>query len=393
MKVSGNSQRKPHWLAWAWAALVCIPVLLGTFWYYQFGFLGWCVGYIGLLGVGGPLYISLALRHRQGESLHCPKCDYEFAYGSDVSVDHPSMCPECGVIWTEQLVKGSIRPSWARVVLWSVATVVGMLVAVYGISNSQTRLISFVPSAVLVDGVVRMRNAREYEWNPHWVELAGRTLTPSQNQRLADLLIDRMQKDSIGTGASQWLKQVLGANLVPQATVDKYLERRIRFEARVVPPDTGGTRMLELRIVDHDDMGFGDLKIVLAKAWIDPAAIELARNDGWYRTTLAFGDPEKQKKQFFGFTLPRIAESHASIRVPIPANYVREELPKSPARARATVWVFFSPQTFVGSRIEPADLVANPALDPRAWLLRTLEFDVPVDTPETLEQDTSGGSH
>lgn len=393
MKARRYLQQKPHGLTFVWALLVFFPMLIGSIWYYQFGLLGWCFGSIGILSVVGPMCVSRALRRREGESLHCPKCEYEFAGANGVEANRSDRCPECGFAWENRLRKGRLDTSWQAVALWSVATLIGSAVLLYGIANSRTRLIKVVPSFVLVDGIVRMRDAEDYELYTHWAELRSRSLTPTQTQRLADLLIDRMKRRSIGVVASEWLAKALASNTLAPGTLERYLSERITSEARLTPPDSSGVRTLELRIIDHDDMGFGSLLPVLAKSWIDPNHVELAANAGWHTTRIAFPDSQAKNEQYFTLTMPVIAESRPSLRIPIPATVLERAKARKGARIRAIVWLFFSQRTFVGSLVSPAQLVAVPNLNPRARLFRTIEFDIPVDASLLSEKDAAPNGH
>lgn len=393
MKARRYLQQKPHGLTFAWALLVFFPMVIGSIWYYQFGLLGWGIGSIGILGVVGPICVSLALRRREGESLHCPKCEYEFAGANGVEANHSDRCPECGLAWANRLRNGRLDPSWQAVALWSVATLIGSAVLLYGIANSRTRLIKVVPSFVLIDGIDRMRDAEDYELYTHWVELSSRSLTPTQTQRLADLLIDRLKRRSIGVVASEWLVKVLASNTLAPGTLERYLSERITSEAILRPPDSSGVRTLELRIMDHDELGFGHFIPVLAKSWVEPSETELAANAGWNTTRIAFPDSQAKNEQYFMLTMPVIAESRPSLRIPIPATVLESAKSKKGSRIRATVWLFFSPRTFVGSLVSPAQLVSVPKLDPRARLFRTIEFDIPVDSSLPPEKDAAPNGH
>lgn len=370
--------------------------MVSVAWYWKFGLGGLAFGYLGVLAAIGPMQISRALRNRSGDSLHCPRCDYE-AVSGDALFDHvPEWCPECGFGWEHFLVRGRKKPSLRRVMLWAFASLIGILIGVNGLVNNTGRLVKFVPSFMLVESVVRGDGPggtlSSLDFINQWQELATRTLSARQSERLATMLVERVGKSPLNVFQSNWLKQAFGTNTLPTSLLDKYLERRITSESILAPPNENGDRVFVVRIIDHDDHGYGTFFPVLAECRIEPLGTLLATNAGWYRPKITFPRTEKDNEQFFHLTMPLIAISRPSLLIPIPAKILSEARERGDAVIRAKVWLFFSPGAFVGSRVAPADLVANPALDARARLFRTIELEARIesDTPRTNDTGESG---
>ena len=391
MSRKGHPPPKPHWTTIAWAVLAFVPALWGQLWYMRFGVVGALVGYFGLFALLGPMLISRAFRRRAGETLHCANCDYEFVYASDPSVTHPDLCPECGHGWADRLVKGRTTVSPVLVALWIFVTFVGLMIVVYGLSNQSDRLITVVPTSMLVNTVVGAGVIDDIQFARQWRELSSRTLTPAENERVGRMLVDSVGKARLGLIQSQWLKQAFGSSALPQAMLDEYLARRIVTGGRLTPPEVDGSRVFEIRVIDQNNFGYGEYFTVLSHCWIEPSGVELATNKGWYQPAIVFPLTKDDEKQSFIPTLPGIEESRPSLRVPIPRSVLtaKAENGKAPVKVRATVWVFYSPGVFVGSRVQPRDVVENPAMEPRTRLFQTLELEAIVDT----DADARGGTH
>lgn len=371
--------------------------MVSVAWYAKFGLGGLAFGYLGLVAAIGPMMMSRALRSRTGESLHCPRCDYE-AVSSEASLHNvPEYCPECGFSWEHFLVRGRNSPSRRRAVLWALATMIGILIGANGLANSIQRLVKFVPTFMLIESVTRGGGSgtalSSLDFINQWQELATRSLSSQQSERLAMMLVERVGKSPIDIFQSIWLKQAFGANVLPATLLDKYLEKRITSESILAPPAENGDRVFVLRILDHDTHGYGTFFTVLADCRIEPTGILLASNAGWYRPRMTFPRTEEDNEQSFITTAPTIAAPRPSLRIPIPAKVLAEASERGDSVIRAKVWLFYSPATFVGSRVPPADLIANPALDPRARLFRTIELEARVESGSPAAKDTGDSGH
>lgn len=332
-----------------------------------------------------PWALLFELARRSGDSLHCPRCDYEFSYGENASTDHPPQCPECGSAWLDQLVKGRKSPSRWRVWVYSASLVGGLLVLTAAATRERAWMTAYVPTAVLLHHIASAPEIGAKEIEPVWMELAQRTLDPGTEAALVSKIVDSVRGKRRGpasAGLRQWFEGVIQTGRVPQAVVDRYLENRVSATLDLTSPIDGEAEVL-LRVIDHDWEGYGKLKPVLARCWIEPSGVELAAKDGWYGARFRFPSSDKLRSPFM-MTAPIIAPTHPSIRIPVPRALVtpQRSKPQGPnktneqaGKVRATVWLFWSPQNVGSSRVPPEALVADPTLDPSLQLIRTIELE------------------
>jgi hypothetical protein len=171
---------------------------------------------------------------RAGESLHCPRCEYELGVLPD---EAPIRCPECGAAWLGRWVKGELRKSPARM-WWGVALLLPFLFAVAtwfsplgaaGLGMLPTRAVISI-AALDAWG----HNARA------WAELNNRTLTAQDEAKLAESLLDVRRREGYlyGPPASWMQAAAIGggtAGPLPQALQDRYFEEW--FEPVIDIPD------------------------------------------------------------------------------------------------------------------------------------------------------------
>ncbi len=132
-----------------------------------------------------------------------------------------------------------------------------------------------------------------------------------------------------------------------------------------------------LRVIDHDDDGYGEFNLVLARCWLEPSGTDLAMQDGWYGASyMQPNAPERRDTTLMA--LPNIADTNPSFRVPLPSSVQVPSTHTVATKVRATVWLFWSPTRFHMSRVAPEDLFADPTLDPSVKLLRTIELEAEV---------------
>lgn len=335
-----------------------------------------------MLPVLVPLLIYRENRLRSGDSLHCPSCDYEFMYGSDAAQPHAERCPECGTEWQDKWIKGRRGGSVIRMRVFLVCGVVGLMVAGVNASRSLTVGARFTPTWLLVHHLLKDEERRSYRFDAMWTELASRSVDATSEAALVDAGIASLRRDSRGftsRAMESWMTGVLSSGRLPSRTLARYLDERVTSSLTVESGKDGSLDAV-LRVIDHDDGGYGDMRLVLARCWIEPSGTDLAIQDGWYGAAfMAANAPEPRDTTLMA--LPNIADTNPSFRVPLPIGATAN--PQQVQRVRATVWLFWSPGRFIVSRIAPEDLVADPTLDPSIELIRTVELtaDVPQRKP------------
>ncbi len=181
---------------------------------------------------GGFRFLASGMR-RTGDSRHCARCDYQQAPGGAPS----PRCPECGTVWGNRsgIVIGRRPPDSKRRIRGGVALVaVGMLSGALpllpGVMGRGWGMNLF-PTHTLIEQVIRARLSDSDEW----VELNRRTLSPTQEQRLATGLLDkRLVEGRLSSDAGAWFAKALAAGRVPQALRERYY--REQFSAWIEAP-------------------------------------------------------------------------------------------------------------------------------------------------------------
>ncbi|MGE3109868.1 MAG: hypothetical protein AB7G11_08130 [Phycisphaerales bacterium] len=73
-----------------------------------------------------PVTVGITLVHagitrREGESMHCPICEYEHNFAE---ADGPERCPECGTGWLGRLKKGRKKKA-TKLIGWGIGVIIG----------------------------------------------------------------------------------------------------------------------------------------------------------------------------------------------------------------------------------------------------------------------------
>ncbi len=328
-----------------------------------------------------PWLLLLEFQKRRGESLHCPACDYEFVYGPEASLSHPDRCSECGHVWSDQLVKGRREASPKRVAVLVGCLLAGiMALAVYA-SREKAWMSRHAPTSLLLHHLASVSDPGAAELDAVWSELAQRTLDPAIEAKLVNQIVDRVRVNPLRTTSKQmqsWFEGVIQAGRVPQLVIDRYLDQRVSATLDVNLQNEGGPEVW-LRIIDHDKDGYGDLRPVLARCWIEPSGSDIAKHDGWFGARFSYPVGDKVRGSL-PLTFPGIAATHPSLRIPVPAEMLvtsgQNPVNGASPKIRATVWLFWSPQGSRSSRLPPDALVADPTRDPSIHLLRTVEIEL-----------------
>ena len=176
------------------------------------------------------LFMSLGWKRRTGDDLYCAKCDYKRAAGE------VQRCPECGSQWT---LPGALKrgtPVRSRSMLWSGGLMLFLFVVSYGgpalmdLIGGRTFRSSVTPTWLLFKGVEANQDAG-FSSSRTLAALAGRPLTPQQQETLKQLLMNEISEAPRGFVADEWA--VLGGlTLTGDQAIqffERLLEKRDRF--------------------------------------------------------------------------------------------------------------------------------------------------------------------
>lgn len=172
------------------------------------------------LGLGGGFALCLRYRRRAGDSTHCAACDYQQA----PTGANPPYCPECGAQWS---APGGVVHGRRTGQPWMLGCGVALMLvgAAAGLAPlTQSKfdpLLGLMPTSALINDIV---NSRSFT-RDQWAELKSRTLTPAQEQRLAEGLLDRRARTGHLSGDDHtWLEQALATGRLPENLRQRYYD-------------------------------------------------------------------------------------------------------------------------------------------------------------------------
>ncbi len=199
---------------WCGAALSLVVWIAGVAWY------AWITNHVLIFAMIKMSYIllffvaiqltAMGAKRRVGDSLHCTKCDYERApTGSGES------CPECGLGWREPgaLVRGRVTRSPA--LIWAGAAIFLVYAALL---LSGQRLRTATPTWLLFTEVSSEQAAGGSSVDI-WPVLTARSLSPEDQERLTDLLIQEIIVAPRGFVNREW------AVLLPRSLTEAQVRR------------------------------------------------------------------------------------------------------------------------------------------------------------------------
>lgn len=206
---------------------------------------------------------------RRGDTLHCPKCDYELGVPEP---EAPIRCPECGHPWLGGWVKGqrvrSPRLAWTGAAL--------LAVPLFALATSYTSLGGTVVHMLPTGTVITLASMDAWGKNAAaWSEVTSRTLSPAQEASLAERLLDaRRRSDYLYGPPSVWLETAVlkggAAGPLPQVLRDRYFAEF--FEPRIDVPDRLGlSAAAPLRIAGTDRSGGAPSWMYV---WIDEVRVD-----------------------------------------------------------------------------------------------------------------------
>jgi hypothetical protein len=260
--------------------------------------------------------------------------------------------------------------------------VVGLFVAAVNASRSMAFAARWTPTWLLVHHLQQAEDRRSFRFDEAWTQLATRSIDPSTEAELVDTIIASLRSHVRGfrsDAMETWFAGVIASGRIPAATIARYLDQRVTSSLSVEANAKGG-RDAVLRVIDHDDDGYGEFHFVLARCWLEPSGTDLAMQDGWYGASYMQPNATEPRDSTL-MSLPGIADTHPSFRVPLPSDVQASAANAGSLKVRATVWLFWSPSRFNTSRVAPEDLFADPTLDPSVQLLRTIELEAEIPGP------------
>ncbi len=193
--------------------------VLGTAFLGNFWMIVWFVGFTVAAGGWG---------RRVGESLHCPKCDYEFRF--DDAENAPKVCPECGTPWIGKLIKGR-RVRSLKLVAIGAAVVVGSYV-VFNPVFYMGALAPHLPTPVLCAAVYAAPRSGVGIWD----EVALRTVSPWWTGVLAERVLSQRIEAPFDDAPCKWFLAMAGSGRLSADQVERYYSET--FRASVVAPGT-----------------------------------------------------------------------------------------------------------------------------------------------------------
>ncbi|HYE62066.1 MAG TPA: hypothetical protein VD997_08715 [Phycisphaerales bacterium] len=200
---------------------------------------------------GGVQVMIFALRTRRvGDSLHCPKCDYEL--GVDPA-SAPNVCPECATAWHDRWITGARTRSVPLAATGAVLCFIGLSPLVLKFGGLGAGVMTLAPNALLIT------TAATDAWGHNkatWGEVGRRTFTQEETDRLAAKLLDVRR----GTGylygpPAAWLEAAAAANSLSPDVLRRYYDEW--FEPEIDLPDRVSLGQLQEISVRGEERGRG----------------------------------------------------------------------------------------------------------------------------------------
>jgi DNA-directed RNA polymerase subunit RPC12/RpoP len=170
-------------------------------------------GYLFML----PMMVGMVLAQggwgrRVGESLHCPRCEYEFTFAER---DAPIRCPECGTPWLGLLRKG-------RRVMSIKMMVSGISIALLGAVLFQPifwlgPFVKILPTPILYTALYMDPRSSIDAWD----ELNTRSLSATSTLSLARRVAAHRLQHQWGSPADKWFEANVAAGRIPAALQER----------------------------------------------------------------------------------------------------------------------------------------------------------------------------
>ncbi len=258
-----------------------------------------------LLATSGFHLVHRGIKGRRlGDSLHCPKCDYELGVPES---EAPIRCSECGYPWLGGWAKG--RRVRAPHLAWIGASM--LVPPLFVLITTFTSMGGAVVRMLPTGAVIRLASLDAWGHNSMaWAEVGTRPLSPAQEIRLAERLLDvRLRTGYLYGPPSTWLDNAVlvggAGGPLPQGLRKRYFTEL--FEPRIDIPDrVDRAAVAQIRFA-------GPYRAGGAPSWLyvwvdevrvdgtllDPAPWRPSASDGW-----VFALYLAQDLHPFGNTLP-----------------------------------------------------------------------------------------
>ena len=200
-------------------------------------------------GMAGMSLAGAAAARRVGETLHCPRCEYEYKFDDDANA--PIRCPECGSTWLGMLKKGRKVRSWRLAVAGGAFAIASLLVMnpIFYMSY----LAPHLPTPVLGASLF-LAPGNAYAV---WGELEKRPLSGWWMSTLAERALVLRASNQYDNGPSAWMEAMNTAGKLPATATERYYREGLVAEL-VVPAKVKVGESFEARVrVKHVANGWG----------------------------------------------------------------------------------------------------------------------------------------
>jgi DNA-directed RNA polymerase subunit RPC12/RpoP len=299
-----------------------------------------------------PLMIGMTLAvagwsRRMGDSMHCPRCEYEL--GLTAEADAPIRCPECGTGWLGRLKKGR-RVRSPRLIAAGIAIAVIGMIVLNPIFYMGT-LAPHLPTPLLYASLYAApKNAFKV-----WDELATRTLGPEWTRTMAERVLAQRGKNQYDNSPGRWFETMIASGKMPKALADRFYREGFQAELLVPKHVKAGESFTASLRVSRAAQGSSTIGLMFAGYAIDDNPARLGRRN---KTQWAF---ELQ---------PGVLSRHRDVLAqPLTADHPGE------VRVRVVYWLVYQP-SFRDELAWQAD--GSPAAPTAANWFQRIELEQPV---------------
>lgn len=169
----------------------------------------------GLVGAG---------RTRDGNTPRCAKCEYDLS-GAPEPADPADKCPECGALFRERRgIATGTKTTHPRLIVAGVLLIaVQFIYLALAMRSPRTVMAWYVPYLPTSSLIAEVSGAPRGFTMDEWAELSTRALTPPQQARLAEGLIDlRKRRGFLDPTAGPWLEKYAVSGGMPGAILERY---------------------------------------------------------------------------------------------------------------------------------------------------------------------------